>query len=85
MGHKFERMIPVVVVLVCAAMFPLSQASAQGVSLQEQLAAQYKVVKMGSDTSGYSVIEEGTLLAVQKGGMLGVPYSGTKSSLANKV
>jgi hypothetical protein len=83
MGHKFERMIPVVVVLVCAAMFPLSQASAQGVSLQEQLAAQYKVVKMGSDTSGYSVIEEGTLLAVQKGGLLGVPYS-DKSSLANR-
>ena len=83
MGHKFERMIPVVVVLVFAAMFPLSRAGAQGVSLQEQLAAQYKVVKMGSDTSGYSVVEEGTLLAVQKGGMLGVPYS-DKSSLANK-
>jgi len=83
MGHKFKRMIPLVVVVVCAAMFPLSQASAQGVSLQEQLAAQYKVVKMGSDTSGYSVIEEGTLLAVQKGGMLGVPYS-DKTSLANK-
>lgn len=83
MGHKFKRMIPVVVVVVCAAMFPFSRAGAQGVSLQEQLAAQYKVVKMGSDTSGYSVVEEGTLLAVQKGGMLGVPYS-DKTSLANK-
>jgi len=83
MGHKFERMILVVVVVVCVAMFPFSRAAAQGVSLQEQLAAQYKVAKMGSDTSGYSVVEEGTLLAVQKGGMLGVPYS-DKSSLANK-
>ncbi|MGA9712121.1 MAG: hypothetical protein WBR31_10055, partial [Candidatus Sulfotelmatobacter sp.] len=43
-------------------------ANAQAVSLQEQLAAQYKLVKMGSDTSGYSVVEEGTLLAIQKGG-----------------
>lgn len=83
MGYKFERMIPAIVVVVCAAMFPLSRASGQAVSLQEQLASQYKVVKMGSDTSGYSVVEEGTLLAIQKGGLLGVPYS-DKSVLANK-
>ena len=37
--------------------------------------AQYKVVKMGSDTSGYSVIEKGTLLEIKKGGILSVPYS----------
>jgi hypothetical protein len=53
----------------------MSLANAQAVSLQEQLAAQYKLVKMGSDTGGYSVVEAGTLLAVQKGGILGVPYS----------
>jgi hypothetical protein len=34
-------------------------------------------VKMGSDTTGYSVVEAGTLLAIQKGGILGVPYSDT--------
>jgi len=50
-------------------------ARAQAPTLQEQLAAQYKLVKMGSDTSGYSVVEEGTLLAIQKGGIMGVPYS----------
>jgi len=50
-------------------------AHAQAPSLQEQLAAQYKLVKMGSDTSGYSVVEEGTLLEIKKGGILGVPYS----------
>ena len=82
MGQKFERMIPVMVVVVCA-IFPLSRAGAQAVSLQEQLVAQYKAAKMGSDTSGYSVTEEGTLLAVQKGGMLGVPYS-DKTTLTNK-
>jgi hypothetical protein len=54
-------------------------ANAQAVTLQEQLAAQYKLAKMGSDTSGYSVTEAGTLLAIQKGGILGVPYSDTNS------
>jgi hypothetical protein len=53
----------------------MSLASAQAPSLQEQLAAQYKLVKMGSDTGGYSVVEKGTLLAIQKGGILAVPYS----------
>jgi len=60
--------------LLAATIISLSLASAQAVSLQEQLAAQYKLVKMGSDTSGYSVVEKGTLLAVQKGGVLAVPY-----------
>jgi hypothetical protein len=50
-------------------------ASAQAPTLQEQLAAQYKLAKMGSDTGGYSVVDEGTLLAIQKGGIMGVPYS----------
>jgi hypothetical protein len=57
------------------AILPLPRSAAQAVSLQEQLAAQYKVVKMGSDTSGYSVIDKGTLLEIKKGGILGVPYS----------
>ncbi|MGC2447226.1 MAG: hypothetical protein WA477_06235 [Candidatus Sulfotelmatobacter sp.] len=74
MGRKIERIIPAVVVIMCATIFPLARASAQAVSLQEQLAAQYKIVKMGSDTSGYSVIDKGTLLEIKKGGILGVPY-----------
>jgi hypothetical protein len=70
--------------LLAAAIFPLPLANAQAqVSLQEQLAAQYKLVKMGSDTSGYSVVEKGTLLAIQKGGILAVPY-GDQNVLANK-
>jgi len=44
------------------------------VSLQEQLAAQYKVARMGSDSGGEAVVEPGTLLAVQKGGVLSVPW-----------
>jgi len=75
MTRKFHFFIPGIVLMVVAVLpFPLV---AQAPSLQEQLAAQYKLVKMGSDTGGYSVVEEGTLLAIQKGGLLGVPYSDT--------
>jgi hypothetical protein len=69
-----NRFLPCFAVMI-ATLFLASFAAAQAVSLQEQLAAQYKLVKMGSDTSGYSVVEAGTLLAIQKGGILGVPYS----------
>ena len=74
MSQKFHALIPGVV-LLAATIFPMPLANAQAVTLQEQLAAQYKLVKMGSDTSGPSVVEAGTLLAIQKGGILGVPYS----------
>lgn len=75
MLQKIGRRNSLLAVLALAA-FALP-AAAQAPTLQEQLAAQYKLVKMGSDTSGYSVVEEGTKLAVQKGGLLGVPYSDT--------
>jgi hypothetical protein len=81
MSHKIHYLIPVLILIVAmtiaAMIFALPQASAQAPTLQEQLAAQYKLAKMGSDTSGYSVTEEGTKLAIQKGGLIGVPYSDT--------
>jgi hypothetical protein len=74
MSQKSHHLIPGIV-LMAATIFSMSLANAQAPTLQEQLAAQYKLVKMGSDTSGYSVVEKGTLLAIQKGGILAVPYS----------
>jgi hypothetical protein len=71
------------ILLAVSTMFFLSFATAQAPTLQEQLAAQYKIVKMGSDTSGYSVVDKGTLLAIQKGGILGVPY-GDQNVLSSK-
>jgi hypothetical protein len=63
---------------VAAAIFltivPAPIARAQAPTLQEQLVAQYKLAKIGSDTSGYSVVDKGTLLEIKKGGILGVPY-----------
>ncbi|HYM78720.1 MAG TPA: hypothetical protein VE377_22305 [Candidatus Dormibacteraeota bacterium] len=84
MWQKFEKTIPAVAILCAMLMLQTRVAAQSGApTLQEQLAAQYKLVKMGSDTSGYSVIEEGTLLAIQKGGLMGVPYS-DKTSLTDK-
>jgi hypothetical protein len=74
MSRKSYDLVPAIM-LLAATIFPASLVSAQAVSLQEQLAAQYKLVKMGSDTSGYAVVEAGTLLVIKKGGVLGVPYS----------
>jgi hypothetical protein len=74
MSRKLRRLMPMLAV-VAAALLTIPLASAQAPSLEEQLAAQYKLVKMGSDTGGYSVVDKGTLLAIQKGGILGVPYS----------
>jgi hypothetical protein len=61
-------------IALLAATLCSSAAHGQGVSLQEQLNAQYKTVKMGSDSGGVSVVEPGTLLAIQKGGVLSVPW-----------
>jgi hypothetical protein len=44
------------------------------VSIEDQLKAQYNFAKMGQDSTGYSVTQEGTLLTIQKGGIIGVPY-----------
>jgi hypothetical protein len=71
------------IVLVAATIFPMARASAQAATVQDQLVAQYKLVKIGSDTGGYSVVEEGTVLAIQKGGILAVPYE-DKTVLATK-
>ena len=86
MSEKWEidRTIPALALLCVSVLLPGSAAAQSGApSLGEQLAAQYKLVKMGSDTGGYSVVEEGTLLAVEKGGVVGVPYS-DKTVLTSK-
>ena len=67
---------PALFAIAIATILSGSVAHAQGpVSLLEQLNAQYKRVKMGSDSGGIAVVEPGTLLAVQKGGVLSVPWA----------
>jgi hypothetical protein len=71
MQRKIERAVLVGALIVVG--FTPGLLSAQ-VSLEDQLKAQYNLAKMGQDSSGYSVTEAGTLLAIQKGGIIGVPY-----------
>lgn len=56
--------------MILAAVF----APGQAVSLQEQLSAQYQVAKVKADSSGYGVVDPGTLLTIQKSGVLAVPW-----------
>ncbi len=57
-----------------SATFPSGVAVAQApVTLQEQLSAQYRTVKIGPD--GEVAGDPGTLLAVQKSGIMGVPWN----------
>ena len=65
------------VLAIAAAAVLCSSAAGQAaptVSLEDQLKAQYNLVKMGADSNGPAIIEQGTLLDIQKGGILGVPY-----------
>jgi len=81
-AHQSLTNLALAMAVICT-IFLASFAVAQAPTLQEQLAAQYKLVKMGSDTSGYSVVDKGTVLAIQKGGILAVPY-GDQNVLNNK-
>src|ERR1700722_12680808 len=54
------------------------------VSLGDQLNAQYNLVKMGEDSNGAAVIEAGTVLKINKGGVLSVPYGDQTSGMATK-
>jgi hypothetical protein len=76
MRPRFTTATPIVVVItaVVSALVAVPPAAGQTVSLLEQLQAQYKTVKMGSDSNGPAVIEPGTVLSIQKGGILGVAY-----------
>ncbi|MGA7077351.1 MAG: hypothetical protein WBQ43_07295 [Terriglobales bacterium] len=84
MRQKIEKAIPVSALIVVALSgvalmlvgiaSPMAFAQAT-VSLEDQLKAQYTLVKMGEDSSGAAVVEQGTVLVVKKGGILGVPYS----------
>src|SRR5208282_2612798 len=67
-------MVVAVVVVLVGIASPMAFAQAT-VSLEDQLKAQYTLVKMGADSGGAAVVEQGTILVVKKGGILGVPYS----------
>ena len=50
-----------------------AQAQDAPPALASQLKSQYKLAKVGMDAGGWSVTQPGTVLVLQKGGVLGVP------------
>jgi len=75
MRQKIELAV-LVVALIVVGITPCLVAAqgAPGVPLEDQLKAQYTLVKMGSDSGGAAVVEAGTILDIKKGGILSVPY-----------
>jgi hypothetical protein len=71
MRQKIETAVLVLTSILVG--FTPSLLTAQ-VPLDDQLRAQYTMVKMGADSSGTAVVEPGTILDIKKGGILGVPY-----------
>lgn len=75
MGHMGQIALRVAVGLLIVAGCRTATAAqlAPVASLSDELAAQYKLVKMAADSSGLVVTEPGTVLMVKKGGVLSFP------------
>jgi hypothetical protein len=63
-----------IAVVAFLGLTPWLLADAQD-SLQSQLGEKFKLAKLGTDSTGLSIIETGTVLVIKKGGILGVPPS----------
>ncbi len=79
---RYKIHMPVLIVTLIIVLAP-ALLPAQ-VSLADQLNAQYNLVKMGEDSNGAAVIEAGTVLKINKGGVLSVPYGDQTSGMATK-
>ena len=77
------RNMPPVPREVAAAQAPALPPAAGMTSLREELQAQYQLVKMGSDSNGPRVIQPGTVLVIQKGGILGAPLGSSPGCSSN--
>jgi hypothetical protein len=75
MRQKIEMAV-MVAALIVVGITPclLVAQDLPAVSLEDQLKAQYTLVKMGSDSGGDAIVAEGTVLVIKKGGIVSVPY-----------
>ena len=77
MKRDLSRLLQIVAVLI-SAIIPVNLVHAQAqlppdAPVADQLKAQFKVTKFGLDGGGFTVLSPGTILVIQKGGILGVP------------
>jgi outer membrane protein assembly factor BamE (lipoprotein component of BamABCDE complex) len=75
MRYKREstKGVSVAFLLLILGGFSVAGQNPAEISLADQHRTHYKLAKLGSDSSGWSVVETGTVLVIQKGGILGVP------------
>ena len=75
MRQKIEMAV-VVAALIVVGITPclLVAQDLPAISLEDQLKAQYTLVKMGSNSGGDAIVAEGTVLVIKKDGILSVPY-----------
>jgi hypothetical protein len=71
---KLDTIIQVAVLLIVAVLpgRGVQAQDAPAARLQSQLQAQFKLASIGSDVNGVQILEPGTVLVIQKGGLLGV-------------
>jgi hypothetical protein len=72
MRRRFGIQAYMFALVVCGSGLCPKSVAQKGPSLQEQLKAQYKTVKLGADGNGLAVVDPGTVLDIQRGGLLGV-------------
>lgn len=73
MRQKIQTALVGALVVVGITSYLVAQDAA-AVPLEDQLKAHYTLVKMGADSDGTAVVEQGTILVIKKGGILSVPY-----------
>jgi hypothetical protein len=76
MRYRIGLVIQAVLLLITGIAPGRAAAAGQGaatIPLDEQLSAQYTLVKLGTDSGGTSVLEPGTVLEIEKAGVLSLP------------
>jgi hypothetical protein len=60
-------------ILLAAATVPCAVAQSAAADVADAIRAQYKLSKFGRDSNGWAVVQAGTVLVLQQGGLLGIP------------
>jgi hypothetical protein len=74
MRQKIEMAVLAALIVVGITPCLLVAQGLPAVPLEDQLKAQYTLVKMGLDSGGDAIVGEGTVLVIKKDGILSVPY-----------
>ena len=72
-NHRITLFVATSVALVLSCASSSRGQLAPTASLSDEIAAQYKLTKFGVDSTGLTVTDAGTVLMVQKGGILAFP------------